>query len=103
MVTNACTCQHPLPGTPAPRCPSCGLTPWMCECEPPAPACDCIASGNTNKPKQHGADPHAKNCAVYRTPWPPRCIRCGDYLAAHDSLNGALVCADGQAAALRRV
>jgi hypothetical protein len=27
--------------------------------------CDCIASGNTNKPKQHGADPHAKNCAVY--------------------------------------
>ena len=27
--------------------------------------CDCIASGNSNKPKQHGADPHAKNCAVY--------------------------------------
>ena len=27
--------------------------------------CDCIASGNPNKPKQHGADPHAKNCAVY--------------------------------------
>lgn len=30
--------------------------------------CDCIASGNPNKPKQHGADPHAKNCAVYLTP-----------------------------------
>ena len=28
--------------------------------------CDCIASGNAAKPKQHGADPHAKNCAVYR-------------------------------------
>ena len=27
--------------------------------------CDCIASGNPEKPKQHGADPHAKNCAVY--------------------------------------
>lgn len=27
--------------------------------------CDCITSGNTLKPKQHGADPHAKNCAVY--------------------------------------
>ena len=27
--------------------------------------CDCIASGHANKPKQHGADPHAKNCAVY--------------------------------------
>lgn len=27
--------------------------------------CDCIASGNQNKPKQHGADPHAKNCAIY--------------------------------------
>jgi hypothetical protein len=27
--------------------------------------CDCIASGNASKPKQHGADPHAKNCAVY--------------------------------------
>ena len=27
--------------------------------------CDCIASGNINKPKQHGADPHAKNCAIY--------------------------------------
>jgi hypothetical protein len=30
-----------------------------------SPACDCIASGNVNKPKQHGADPHAKNCAIY--------------------------------------
>lgn len=30
--------------------------------------CDCIASGNTKKPKQHGADPHAKNCRVYQTP-----------------------------------
>lgn len=29
------------------------------------PPCDCIASGNPAKPKQHGADPHAKNCAVY--------------------------------------
>jgi hypothetical protein len=29
------------------------------------PTCDCIASGNALKPKQHGADPHAKNCAVY--------------------------------------
>lgn len=28
--------------------------------------CDCIASGNEAKPKQHGADAHAKNCAVYR-------------------------------------
>lgn len=28
-------------------------------------ACDCIASGNKLKPKQHGADPHAKNCRVY--------------------------------------
>ena len=27
--------------------------------------CDCIALGNVNKPKQHGADPHAKNCKVY--------------------------------------
>jgi hypothetical protein len=30
-----------------------------------AAACDCVASGNAAKPKQHGADPHAKNCAVY--------------------------------------
>jgi hypothetical protein len=29
------------------------------------PKCDCIASGNAAKPKQHGVDPHAKNCAVY--------------------------------------
>lgn len=29
------------------------------------PICDCAASGNAAKPKQHGADPHAKNCAVY--------------------------------------
>src|SRR3990167_4455471 len=28
-------------------------------------SCDCIASGNAAKPKQHGADPHAKNCAIY--------------------------------------
>ena len=27
--------------------------------------CDCITSGNEAKPKQHGADPHAKNCQVY--------------------------------------
>jgi hypothetical protein len=27
--------------------------------------CDCEASGNLDKPKQHGADPHAKNCRVY--------------------------------------
>lgn len=33
--------------------------------------CDCIASGNAEKPKQHGADPHAKNCNVYQKPWPP--------------------------------
>jgi DNA helicase-2/ATP-dependent DNA helicase PcrA len=26
-------------------------------------ACDCAASGNAQKPKQHGADAHAKNCA----------------------------------------
>ena len=31
-------------------------------------ACDCVASGNVAKPKQHGADPHAKNCAYYRRP-----------------------------------
>lgn len=30
--------------------------------------CDCEASGNLNKPKQHQADPHAKNCKVYLTP-----------------------------------
>lgn len=37
------------------------------ESEPEIPLneCDCIASGNAAKPKQHGADPHAKNCAVY--------------------------------------
>ena len=29
------------------------------------PLCDCIVSGNALKPKQHGADPHAKNCTVY--------------------------------------
>ena len=29
--------------------------------------CDCITSGNANKPKQHGADPHAKNCNIYRS------------------------------------
>jgi hypothetical protein len=28
--------------------------------------CDCIVSGNPEKPKQHGADPHAKSCAIYR-------------------------------------
>lgn len=33
---------------------------WLREVE-----CDCIASGNVDKPKQHGADPHAKNCGVY--------------------------------------
>jgi hypothetical protein len=27
--------------------------------------CDCWTSGSDRKPKQHGADPHAKNCAVY--------------------------------------
>ncbi len=28
--------------------------------------CDCAASrGNDAKPKQHGADPHAKDCRVY--------------------------------------
>lgn len=27
--------------------------------------CDCIASGNTSKPKQHLVDPHAKNCRIY--------------------------------------
>jgi hypothetical protein len=32
----------------------------------PLRQCDCIASGNAKKPKQHGADPHAKNCAIYR-------------------------------------
>lgn len=37
----------------------------------PRPACDCIVSGNVNKPKQHGADAHAKNCAIYQTRWPP--------------------------------
>lgn len=31
----------------------------------PGLPCDCIASGNHDKPKQHGADPHAKNCRVY--------------------------------------
>jgi hypothetical protein len=33
----------------------------------PVRHCDCIASGNTEKPKQDGADPHAKNCAIYRS------------------------------------
>ncbi len=33
-------------------------------------ACDCETSGNVLKPKQHGADPHAKNCAIYLTSWP---------------------------------
>lgn len=28
--------------------------------------CNCIAMGNPNKPKQHSADPHAKNCGVYQ-------------------------------------
>jgi hypothetical protein len=37
-----------------------------CRCHPwNQRPCDCIASGNADKPKQHGADPHAKNCAVY--------------------------------------
>lgn len=27
--------------------------------------CDCIESGNEEKPKQHGMDPHAKNCNYY--------------------------------------
>ena len=27
--------------------------------------CDCITSGFVNKPKQHGVDPHAKNCIFY--------------------------------------
>jgi hypothetical protein len=31
-------------------------------------ACDCEASGNAAKPKQHAADPHAKSCAVYTAP-----------------------------------
>ncbi len=30
-----------------------------------AKGCDCAAIGNFDKPKQHGADPHAKNCRVY--------------------------------------
>jgi hypothetical protein len=33
----------------------------------PRNACDCITSGNVEKPKQHGADSHAKNCAIYAT------------------------------------
>lgn len=33
-----------------------------------ADGCDCITSGNVEKPKQHGADPHAKNCALYHQP-----------------------------------
>lgn len=36
--------------------------------------CDCIESGNKNKPKQHGSDPHAKNCAVYSLTRPMRLI-----------------------------
>lgn len=36
---------------------------WADELE--AIVCDCITSGNATKPKQHGADPHAKDCAVY--------------------------------------
>lgn len=41
------------------------------EPEPDSNACDCIASGNALKPKQHGADPHAKDCNVYAaTPAP---------------------------------
>ena len=31
-----------------------------------ARACDCIVSGNPLKPKQHDADPHAKDCAIYQ-------------------------------------
>jgi len=30
--------------------------------------CDYITSGNADKPKQHGADPHAKTCAIYAAP-----------------------------------
>lgn len=38
-----------------------------------ATTCDCIASGNQDKPKQHGADPHAKSCAIYTTRACPDC------------------------------
>lgn len=41
----------------------------------PAMKCDCAASGNALKPKQHGADPHAKNCAVYTSPDPVRALQ----------------------------
>jgi len=49
------------------------------------PACDCIASGNMAKPKQHGADLHAKDCAIYtgaKGPPPPQvCPECGTPLS----------------------
>jgi hypothetical protein len=32
----------------------------------PPPACDCIVSGNTAKPKQHEGDGHAQNCQTLR-------------------------------------
>ena len=44
---------HPCPGVVADRAP-----------------CDCAAAGNVAKPKQHGADQHAKGCAVYTHPAP---------------------------------
>ncbi len=45
---------------------TCPSTACLCgRPKAPAPVCDCIASGNAAKPKQHGADPHAKNCNVY--------------------------------------
>lgn len=33
--------------------------------------CDCWTSGNDDKPKQHGADAHAKDCAIH-TDWKVR-------------------------------
>lgn len=44
--------------------------------------CDCIASGNVEKPKQHGADSHAKNCAIYSEP-ELCCILCGAPRSTH--------------------
>jgi hypothetical protein len=38
---------------------------WADVCASLDALCDCAASGHADKPKQHGADPHAKNCQVY--------------------------------------
>lgn len=62
---------------------------YFIEAMPGPPACDCAAAGNLEKPKQHGADVHAKTCAVYTrrdampgtaepARWSPYKLWCGD-------------------------